>query len=109
MDLMNCIWEYVYTNTYMHAVTVDEKRGHGFEREQGGVYRKAWREVRREQNVVIKIQSQKEEDKARERTEKSKTGPLNWHYTLNMERIREKEQSLVGLRVFMWSSFWTEC
>lgn len=24
---MNCIWEYVYTDTYVPAVTVDEKRG----------------------------------------------------------------------------------
>lgn len=27
MDLMSYIWKYVYTDTYMHAVTADEKRG----------------------------------------------------------------------------------
>lgn len=107
---MNCIWEYVYTDTYVHAVTVDEKKRHGFERERRGIYGEAWREDRREQNVVIKIESQKEEeDKARERTESGKTGPLNWYYILNMERIREKQELGSGLGVCMWSSFWTEC
>lgn len=90
---MNCIWKYVYTDTYMHAVTVDGKRRHGFEREQRGIYGEAWMEDRREQSIVIKIQSQEEEDKARERTENSKPSPQNWHYILNMERIERKKRA----------------
>lgn len=48
---------YVYTNKYIHAKTIYEQRGHGFERDQEGVYGRVWREVREERNGVIKLQS----------------------------------------------------
>jgi hypothetical protein len=31
-----------YTNTYMHAVTMNDKRGHEFEGEHGRVYGSGW-------------------------------------------------------------------
>jgi hypothetical protein len=48
----------------MHSVTVDEKKGHGFEGEQRGVYesmggRGGGREGR---NIVIKLQSQNKQN-----------------------------------------------
>lgn len=42
----------VYTNTYMHAITIDEKRGHEFEGDQEGVYERVWREEGEGRNVV---------------------------------------------------------
>lgn len=39
----------------MLAITLDEKRGHDFEEEQGRIFRSFWREKRKEKNVVIKI------------------------------------------------------
>lgn len=33
--------------TYMHVKTINDKGGHELERDQGGVYRKVWREKRK--------------------------------------------------------------
>lgn len=61
----------IYTN--MHVLTVTEKRGNGFERERGGVYRTDWRKERKgemtyliskiketmnEYNIIIKFKRQ---------------------------------------------------
>jgi hypothetical protein len=44
---------YVYTNTYLQAITNDVLRGHGFKGELGGwVYGGAWREEREQGNVI---------------------------------------------------------
>lgn len=32
----------------MHIITINERRGHEFEREQGKVYGRIWKEVREE-------------------------------------------------------------
>lgn len=45
---------YVYTNTYMHTITIDKKKGHEIEGEQGGGQRFGGRPV------IIKLQSQKQ-------------------------------------------------
>lgn len=46
------------TYTYMQVRIIDEERGHRFEREQGEVYVKVWREEKKGQNGII-IQSHK--------------------------------------------------
>ena len=32
----------IYVYTYMHTITTNAKRGHGFERKEGEVYRRVW-------------------------------------------------------------------
>lgn len=44
----------MYTNTYMHPLSFDKKRGHKFEGELGGVYGRI-RSGEREQVNVIRI------------------------------------------------------
>lgn len=46
---------YVCRDTYIHIITVNGKRGHGFEGEQEGSYGRVWREERVKMNVVIRI------------------------------------------------------
>ena len=49
---------YVQANTYMHAVTINEKRDHEFE----GIGRGIWKGLEQERegrNVAIKLQPQK--------------------------------------------------
>lgn len=46
---------YVYAHTYVHEITISEKGGHKFEREQGGVYGQVLREVKEGRNVAIKL------------------------------------------------------
>lgn len=48
------IYRYIYTNTYMHALSFDKNRGHKFEGELGGVYGRI-RSGKREQGNVIRI------------------------------------------------------
>lgn len=36
MNSTDYIWEYICTNTYMHAATIKAKRDHDFEGEWGG-------------------------------------------------------------------------
>lgn len=36
----------IHVHTYVHVITSNEKRGHGFEKEQGKVYVRMWREER---------------------------------------------------------------
>lgn len=43
----------------MLAITLDGKRGHEFEGEQGRIFRRDWREKGEERDTVIKIQAQK--------------------------------------------------
>lgn len=44
---------YVYTYTHMHTITISEKGGCEFEREQGEVYGRTWREEMEGENVFI--------------------------------------------------------
>lgn len=46
---------YEYTNTHIHAITIDEKRDHKFEGVWGGLYDRVWRWGIEDRNV-IKIQ-----------------------------------------------------
>lgn len=39
----------------MHAITVNEERGHAFERDKGGICEKVLREEREERNAVIML------------------------------------------------------
>lgn len=41
----------IYTN--MHALKITEKRGNGFEREQGGVHRTDWRKERKGEMMYL--------------------------------------------------------
>ena len=40
-------------NTYIHAITINEKRGHDFEGGWGGLHGRAWREGSEGRNVVV--------------------------------------------------------
>lgn len=42
---------YMYIHMHICVATVNEKRGHAFERGQGGVYGSAWREEREERKI----------------------------------------------------------
>lgn len=44
---------------HMYVITMNEKRGLEFEREQGRVYGRVWREAKEGQNDVIILHSQK--------------------------------------------------
>lgn len=48
---------YVGTHTYMHAITIRIKRGHGFAGESKGIYggMESWMEERKTKNAVIKL------------------------------------------------------
>lgn len=50
---------YVDSYTFIHAITIDEKRDHEFEGDQAGIYGRDLEEEREGRNVEIKIQSQK--------------------------------------------------
>lgn len=39
----------------MHAITTNDRRGHQFEQELGGVYRQVWSDEREKKNVVIML------------------------------------------------------
>lgn len=41
---------YVYTNTHIHPMGINEKRRQEFEREKGKLYRRVWREERKGKN-----------------------------------------------------------
>lgn len=43
---------YPYTNTYMHAIMITEKRSCESEEEWRGVWERAWREERERRNVI---------------------------------------------------------
>lgn len=43
----------------MHTITVNEKRGHGFEGEQGRMYERTWGEERKGRNAVIILEIKK--------------------------------------------------
>ena len=52
------IYMYIHIHsihTQMHTMTTNEKRGHGFERKQGKVYKRVWREEREEINKVTML------------------------------------------------------
>lgn len=55
--LYSCIQEFMYM--HMYVITMNEKRGLEFEREQGQVYGRVWREAKEGQNDVIILHSQK--------------------------------------------------
>lgn len=44
----------------MHLTTISEKRGHGCEREKGGVYVRIWKEEREGGKDVIVLKYEKE-------------------------------------------------
>lgn len=64
-----CVYIFIYTNAYIHiytqintnihAIKINEKGGHEFQRDQGEVCGRVCREEREGTNVVIKLQSQK--------------------------------------------------
>lgn len=41
--------------TYLHAITINEKRSHGFERARRGVFGRVWRKGKEGRNDVIII------------------------------------------------------
>lgn len=58
MHISKIIWNqlvifrniFAYRNTYMHTITINEKRGHGFAEERGGVFDRVWRKGRNKCN-----------------------------------------------------------
>lgn len=43
---------YVYTYTFAYVTTINERRRHEFEKEQGWLYRRVWREKREGRNII---------------------------------------------------------
>lgn len=46
------IYVYLYTYAYIHGTTINEHRGHEFEREQAWLYGRVWREDEEVGNAV---------------------------------------------------------
>lgn len=49
----------VYAYTYTHIITINGKRGHAFEKEQGGVYWGVWRKERRNVQLYYNLKNKK--------------------------------------------------
>lgn len=46
----------IYRYTYMYVATSNDRRGHEFEREQGGLYGRLWRKEKEGGNHIIYFQ-----------------------------------------------------